>query len=940
MPSEAINEICAYPGCSCAATDVLWIVTKPKRSVDGTEVSPESSEPKYYDSGWSDDAVDMAVMSTTTRGQSSSSLGTSSPASALRWSPISDRRSWHVCEMHSQQLSAFLGSSSGTWKEGDLLSSVCGLRAHHEVHALHALHAQRRRSVPGAPPLRSASGDDTLQEPNACKEGAVSSRDPPPEETPVLAAVYRKSSTESPSHGLSMWAAQLVLCAASTLVFYNSIHGDLCYDDHIALGRNLDVTKPGWSLWRNDFWGNPLPRFDAKGTSWTNKSYRPLTVLSFRWNYFFVESFINDSIAYGGAGGLSVTWPYHVTNILLHVLVTLLVHRFALTSFSEFGGRTERSRTGWCALLVGMLFAVHPIHSEAVANIAGRSELLSALFGLIGLSVYGFPAKEDTHVAEMAQVLLGSAFVWLAGLSKESGLTIYAVFIIRDVLHLAQPHTEARPSLGAWLSSLRRKCSLRWSLTVLLAGISIGARLWLTGGTSLDMHRAFNKVAFLQDFTHRAMSYAYCHAVAFGLLVWPAGLSYSHDGIEPITALVDWRNLRTFGFWLIAGGIGFWYVFFVGRNQSSVAVLSAAVVVFTFLPASQILFPVGFLVAERTLYLPSVGLCLLVVDIFQRAVKYPAVESDRSSSAVESASIPKTRMKQCSFIFLATSSIACLGARTLVRNEAWNDDLTLRKAALSVYPNSRAALHGIGHHFLTRGKHLPNATALAEHYLTRAFEIDDTFSAVSGQLGMIHFKKGNMVHARFLFEKAANHNSEYATNVGCLHIMIDQNFSAAASAITYAANNKLGPADSRQAFVLNNLGVLHTHPSFAPVHHAPAKAISFFLEARATLVASDERGEAATLKTQRFKSADHPAILRNIAIAATFDSPRRTTNEVRQLAELARAASIDSQRSDAMRDGQQRQFEADMFAYLSAEGSSDEESARAKLATGLGLLLI
>ena len=105
-------------------------------------------------------------------------------------------------------------------------------------------------------------------------------------------------------------------------------------------------------------------------------------------------------------------------------------------------------------------------------------------------------------------------------------------------------------------------------------------------------------------------------------------------------------------------------------------------------------------------------------------------------------------------------------------------------------------------------------------------------------------------------------------------------------------------------------------------------------------MASDERGEAATLKTQRFKSADHPAILRNIAIAATFDSPRRTTNEVRQLAELARAASIDSQRSDAMRDGQQRQFEADMFAYLSAEGSSDEESARAKLATGLGLLLI
>ena len=204
MPTEAINEICAYPGCSCAATDVLWIVTKPKRSVDGTEVSPESSEPKYYDSGWSDDAVDMAVMSTTTRGQSSSSPGTSSPASALRWSPISDRRSWHVCEMHSQQLSAFLGSSSGTWKEGDL-RPVCGLRAHHEVHALHALHAQRRRSVPGAPPLRSASGDDTLQEPNACEEVRYRAGTRRPKKRAVLAAVYR--SARKPSHGLQVGAS-------------------------------------------------------------------------------------------------------------------------------------------------------------------------------------------------------------------------------------------------------------------------------------------------------------------------------------------------------------------------------------------------------------------------------------------------------------------------------------------------------------------------------------------------------------------------------------------------------------------------------------------------------------------------------------------------------------------------------------------------------------
>ena len=103
--------------------------------------------------------------------------------------------------------------------------------------------------------------------------------------------------------------------------------------------QNDDVQmKTPWSdLLRNDFWGTRM------NTTASHKSYRPLTVATFRLNYMLHEL---------------EPLGYHLVNVLLHSAVVYLYVLLCGVVFSEV----------WPALIAGLLFAVHPIHTEAVSH--------------------------------------------------------------------------------------------------------------------------------------------------------------------------------------------------------------------------------------------------------------------------------------------------------------------------------------------------------------------------------------------------------------------------------------------------------------------------------------------------------------------------------------------------------------------------------------------
>lgn len=127
----------------------------------------------------------------------------------------------------------------------------------------------------------------------------------------------------------------------------------------------------------NDFWGTPLTH------SGSHKSYRPLCVLSFRFNYWLHEL--------QPAG-------YHLFNVVLHCAATAL---FTLLARSLLPPKAELATA-----VAGCLFAAHPIHTEAVAGIVGRADVGAAVFFILAFLSYRCYATARSSLVQLRRNLL------------------------------------------------------------------------------------------------------------------------------------------------------------------------------------------------------------------------------------------------------------------------------------------------------------------------------------------------------------------------------------------------------------------------------------------------------------------------------------------------------------------------------------------------------
>ncbi|MQF82373.1 MAG: hypothetical protein FI735_09740, partial [SAR202 cluster bacterium] len=151
----------------------------------------------------------------------------------------------------------------------------------------------------------------------------------------------------------------VLVVAVAGLTYLNSLDNGFTLDDYGLVLQNKAVTTCDVvEFFVSDYWSG----FEDRRSG----LYRPLTLLTFAIEYKFF-----GSTAFG----------YHLTNLILHVVVSLLV-------VIVFRGLVDAPT----AILAGLFFAVHPIHTEAVSAIAGRADLLATLFVLssVGVSRHGY----------------------------------------------------------------------------------------------------------------------------------------------------------------------------------------------------------------------------------------------------------------------------------------------------------------------------------------------------------------------------------------------------------------------------------------------------------------------------------------------------------------------------------------------------------------------
>ncbi|XP_028252727.1 protein O-mannosyl-transferase TMTC2 isoform X2 [Parambassis ranga] len=505
-----------------------------------------------------------------------------------------------------------------------------------------------------------------------------------------------------------------LLCTAVAVGLYlNTLEADFCYDDSRAIKTNQDLLPgtPWTNILYDDFWGTLLTH------SGSHKSFRPLCTLSFRLNYTL--------------HGLR-PWGYHLLNVVLHGLVTGLV-----TAFSRplLGG-------GPWSLLAGLLFASHPVHTEAVAGVVGRADVGAALFFLLSLLCYARHCRlrEDPHRSFQSRRCEGGSvtrcWAWMVGslwcaaasmLWKEQGVTVLAVSAVYDLFMFQRLRFRQALLL---LVGKKKNVGVLLSLGILASWgvILLSARLYWMGNKPPNFSNSDNPTADSPHFLTRMLTFLHLPAANAWLLLCPEKLSFdwSMDAVPLVRSLADWRNLHTVAFYgglilltafglcgpiskaketdgkthvtngkSITNGNGY-HAPDTNHNTDqglpkttlngsaghhhcpprmslppteSLVLFSLGILSLPFIPATNLFFYVGFVIAERVLYIPSIGFCLLVT-VGARAL-YVRV---------------RTRTCKALLLCLCVGLVLLNGLRTVQRNKDWSNEENLYKSGINVNP--------------------------------------------------------------------------------------------------------------------------------------------------------------------------------------------------------------------------------------------------------------
>ena len=245
----------------------------------------------------------------------------------------------------------------------------------------------------------------------------------------------------------------LGIAVLALVPYFNSLWGDIVYDDHVAVIGNADALglRPLTELFYHDFWGNPLWNEE----SWTHHSYRPLTVLTFR-----LDSFFNGSAKF--------TLPFHVSNLLWYFCCILVVASLFKRVFGN----------NYAAAVATTVFAFNPIHAECAANITTRAETISSTFVLLAVLVL-LPNQSVSVGNGIARVCGGVLCTLVAVLAKETGvMALLLAAPLSILMYCLREQRVKGMSLRAYVVK-----PLVWAIVIGLIGCGLfGVRLVLTSG--------------------------------------------------------------------------------------------------------------------------------------------------------------------------------------------------------------------------------------------------------------------------------------------------------------------------------------------------------------------------------------------------------------------------------------------------------------------------
>ena len=367
---------------------------------------------------------------------------------------------------------------------------------------------------------------------------------------------------------------------------------------------------------------------------------------------------------------------WHLTSILAHVAVTWLVYRLA----------SRLTRDAAAAVIAALLFAVHPIHIEAVTWVSGMTDPLMTFFFIASLLCW-FRYREDGRTAWLATSLVLYA---ASMLSKEPGIVLPAIVAVAAWLLPQDPSGQAAP--GYAVPPLRR--ALRAMLPfAAVAGLYLIGRYFVLRGMA---HPLGNESYAAMVLTWPSVVWFYARQ-----LVFPVGLSgfYDLSVVQHLTATNF--AVPVLGLLLIAAALAI----LARRAREPLIAFCGWWILITILPVLYIvLFPAWDIVHDRYLYLPSAGFVLLVALGIRRL----------GTSSRQVLGVP---VAQAAVVLLLVAGYCASG---IADQGIWADDFHLYRRGFAVAPDNAVPKLDLAIVLMQDRNDAPRATELFREALAQA----------------------------------------------------------------------------------------------------------------------------------------------------------------------------------------------------------------------------
>ena len=500
------------------------------------------------------------------------------------------------------------------------------------------------------------------------------------------------------------------------IIYANTLHHGYAMDDNSLIAENFSTQK-GWAAIGEIF--KTSYRYGYVFTS--ADLYRPLSKVMFAIEWWIAPN--NPSLN-------------HWINVILYSVTGYFI---TLTLYQFF-------KSAALAFVSGLLFMVHPIHTDVVANIKGRDEILALLLSILALYFW----RKYLENGKIFQVVLTFIFFFLALFSKESAITFLGVFIL----------------VWFFFDSLKTKENFKTFIGLfVLAILFLIIRHNIVGNiVSATYAIEDNFLIGAPDVLHRYTTIIYSMGIYLKLLFLPYPLvfDYSFNQI-PIVGLSDFRFIISF----IA--IAFLAVLTAIRIRcKSIWVFGVLYFFVTFSVASNIFVVIGTSIAERLLYAPSLGFCIVIGFLICKIFK-----SKENLNSIKVFLLINSPM----FVFVLAILIV-FSSITIVRNPVWKNDLTLYSHDIKISPNS-ARLHFYLGNTLMKEENLLDLSAQEREStikegireLRTAITIYPPFTDAWNMMGVAYEEQKNYEEARKCYETALMYNANDAAiynNIGTL----------------------------------------------------------------------------------------------------------------------------------------------------------------------------